>query len=136
MISWVRRLVCMSAVLAIGGSSATLAQDVGAVSNGNWNTGSTWTTGMAPGSSNNVYIGSTYPSGAAKTATVTLTQAQSADNVNLGNGSGTDGTLDLAGNTLTITGSLVIGQNGGNGTLNEAGGSFTARTRLSRTATP
>ena len=125
--SWIERLVCMSAVLAVSGYSATMAQDVGAVASGNWNTGSTWTTGTPPGASNNVYIGSTYPSLAVATATVTLTQAQSANNVYLGNGNGTSGTLDLGGNALTITGSLAIGQSGGAGTLNEGGGSFTAQ---------
>ena len=55
-----------------------------------------------PNSSNNVYIGSTYPTGAAAVATVTLTANESASYVYLGNGSGTGGTLDLAGNTLTI----------------------------------
>ena len=124
--SWALRLACISATLVIGGSSATLAQDVGAVTSGNWNNGSIWTTGTPPGSSNNVFIGSTYPPAPAATSTVTLTQAQSANNVYLGNGNGTDGTLDLAGNSLTIAGSLVIGQNSGTGTLNEAGGSFTA----------
>ena len=133
--SWVLRLVCLSAALVIVDSSATLAQDVGAVTSGNWNTGSTWTTGTPPGSSNNVYIGSTYPSAAAKTATVTLTQAQSANNVYLGYGNGSNGTLDLAGNSLTITGNLVIGQSSGTGTLSEAGGSFTAQMRMSRAAT-
>ena len=44
----------------------------------------------------------------------------------LGYGSGTNGTLDLAGNTLTIGGSLVLGQSSGTGTLVEGGGSFTA----------
>ena len=125
--SGVLRLVCIAGTLAIGDASAALAQDVGAVISGNWNNSSTWTTGTPPGSSNNVYIGSSnQPSGTAKIATVTLTQAQSAGNVYLGYGSGTNGTLDLAGNALTITGSLVIGQNGGTGTLNEGGGSFTA----------
>ena len=123
--SWIGRLGFLSAVLVIGGPSAAKAQNVGAVASGNWNNGSTWTTGTVPGSSNNVYIGSTSPSAAV--ATVTLTQAQSASNVYLGNGSGTDGTLDLAGNSLTISGSLVIGQSSGTGTLNEAGGSFTAQ---------
>ena len=52
--------------------------------------------------------------------------AQSANNVYLGNGSGTSGTLDLAGNALTIGNDLVIGQSSGTGFLNEAGGSFTA----------
>ena len=107
-------------------SAGAYAQDTGAMSNGNWETASIWTGGTVPNSSNNVYIGSTYPSGAAATATVTLTASESANNVYLGNGSGTSGTLNLGGNSLTITNDLIIGQNGGIGTLNEGGGSFTA----------
>jgi hypothetical protein len=49
-----------------------------------------------------------------------------ANNVYLGNGGGTNGTLDLAGNTLTIGDSLVLGQSSGIETLLEGGGSFTA----------
>jgi fibronectin-binding autotransporter adhesin len=79
-----------------------------------------------PGSTNNVYIGSTYPSGAASVPTVTLTASESAANLYLGNGNSTSATLDLGANTLTISGAFVIGQNGGIGTVNESGGSFTA----------
>ena len=107
-------------------SAGAIAQDTGAMSNGNWETASIWTGGTVPNSSNNVYIGSTYPSGAAATATVTLTANEAAFNLYLGNGSGTSGTLDLGGNKLTIGNDLIIGQNGGIGTLNEGGGSFTA----------
>ncbi len=106
--------------------AAVHAQDTGATTSGNWNNASIWTAGTVPGSSNNVYIGSTYPSGAASTATVALTANESAANVYLGNGSGTSGTLNLGGNTLTIGNDLVIGQSGGTGVLNEGGGSFTA----------
>jgi fibronectin-binding autotransporter adhesin len=107
------------------------AQDTGAIGSGNWEDPTIWTGGTVPNSSNNVYIGSTYPSpppapGAAGTATVTLTAAESANNVNVGYGSPTNGTLDLGGNTLTVTGGLNIGQFGGAGILTEAGGSFTA----------
>src|SRR5271157_5229513 len=95
--------------------AAVHAQDTGATTSGNWNNASIWTAGTVPGSSNNVYIGSTYPSGAASTATVALTANESAANVYLGNGSGTSGTLNLGGNTLTIGSDLVIGQSGGTG---------------------
>src|SRR5580692_7798025 len=100
----VRRLVkalifVLSAWVASVGAAA-LAQDTGAQGSGNWESASIWTGGTVPNSSNNVYIGSTYPAsppapGAAGTATVTLTAAESADNVNVGYGSPTDGTLDL-----------------------------------------
>ena len=117
-------LALLAAMWAAGPASA---QDTGAKnSTGNWETASNWTGGAVPGSSNNVYIGSTYPSGAASTATVTLTANEAASNVYLGNGSGTSGTLDLGGKTLTIGNNLVIGQSGGTGVLNEGGGSFTA----------
>ena len=101
-------------------------QDTGATKSGDWNKSTTWTGGSVPGSSNNVYIGSTYPSGGRCTATVTLTQSQSANNVYLGYGSGADGTLKLEGHALTITNSLVIGYDGGTGVLKEDGGTFSA----------
>ncbi len=117
----------LTLLAAMWAAGPVLAQDTGAVNpSGNWATASNWTGGTVPGASNNVYIGSTYPTGAASTATVTLTANESASNVYLGNGSSTSGTLDLGGNTLKITNSLVIGQNSGTGTLNEGGGSFTA----------
>ena len=79
---WLNRLVLVLAVLTTT-CIAAHAQDVGTVSSGNWENGSIWTTGAVPGSSNNVYIGSTYPIGSAATATVTLTQNESANNVYL-----------------------------------------------------
>ena len=54
------------------------------MTSGNWENGSTWTTGIPPGSSNNVYIGSIYPPGAAGTATVSLTASEFAKDVFLG----------------------------------------------------
>jgi hypothetical protein len=97
----------------------------GANTTGSWENSSIWTGGTVPNSSTNVYIGSTYPTGAAGTATVTLTADESADNVYVGYGSPTTGTLNLGGNTLTITGGLTIGEYGGTGSLVDAGGSFT-----------
>ncbi len=109
------------------GGRVTFAQSAGAVSSGNWNDPTIWTTGTVPGSSTRVYIGSTTPSGSAATATVSLTQNQSASVVYLGLGSGTSGTLNLGSNALTISNGLDIGVNGGTGTIQEApGGSFTA----------
>jgi hypothetical protein len=104
-----------------------LAQDTGAKASGSWETPSNWTGGAVPNSSNTVYIGSfNYPTGAGKVMTVTLGANEAANGVYLGNGSGTSGTLDLGGNTLTITNSLVIGQSSSTGVLSEGGGSFTA----------
>jgi mucin-19 len=121
------------AAVFIGASLAipAFAADIGAQGNGDWESGSTWTGGNAPTSSDNVYIGSTYPTGAAGSATVTLTASESANNVNVGYGSPTNGTLNIgATNTLTITNGLNIGQFGGAGTLDEDGGSFTAANLL------
>ncbi len=120
----IEHLVVISAACMLTGAPA-IAQDVGAVTSGNWDSVSIWTGGNVPGSSNNVFIGSTYPGAVARTATVTLNQAQSANNVYLGSGAGTSGTLDLAGKALTITGSLNIGA-GGAASLIEGGGSFSA----------
>jgi hypothetical protein len=106
------------------------AQDTGATGNGDWSNSSIWTGGSVPGSSNNVYIGSTYPTGSASTATVTLTADESASNLYLGNGSSTSGTLDLGTNTLTVGNILTIGD-GGAGAINEgADGSFTTQDLL------
>ncbi len=127
--NWWIRLAGTCLIATTCGTSSGWAQDVGASQSGNWNVGTTWTSGTVPGSSATVWIGSTYPGGSALSATVTLTQAESIGNVYLGNGSGTSGTLDLGGNKLTISGSLNIGQGGGVGHLTEGtGGSFTAQT--------
>ncbi len=108
---------------------ASFGQDTGAMSNGNWNDPTIWTGGSVPSSSSNVYIGSTYPTGGDATATVTLTQAQFADNVYMGDGSGSSGTLNLGNSLLTITNTLYFGKNAGGGTIVEGtNGSFTAQT--------
>ena len=125
---WIKRFVVVSAAWVFAGTAAS-GQDVGALHNGNWNDPTIWTTGTVPGSSNNVYIGSTFPAGSAAIATVTLTQNQSAGNLTLGDGAGTSGTVNLGSNTLTVANSLTIGLNGGLGSITEgAGGSFTAST--------
>jgi hypothetical protein len=121
-----KTFLCLMGVWTVAGTVS--GQDTGAKGNGNWENAAIWTTGAVPGASNSVYIGSTYPNGAAATATVALTANDSAANVYLGNGNSTNGTLNLGGNTLTIGGSLVIGQNGGTGTLNAGGGSLAAAT--------
>jgi hypothetical protein len=107
-------------------STGAYAQDAGAITNGNWNNAAIWTTGTVPGASNNVFIGSNYPGGAALSATVTLTQNQSAATLYLGYGAGTNGTLNLGANNLAAT-TIWIGQGGGTGTITNAGGSFTTQ---------
>ncbi len=97
-----------------------------AVASGNWNVAGTWTPSGVPGASDNAYIGSNTPSGAAATAAVTLTQNQAAANVYLGQGSGTSGTLNLGTNTLTIGNNLYYGWSGGTAAINRTTGSFTA----------
>lgn len=120
MIRSVRLLaVAMLAVV----SSPALSGDTGAVRDGNWSDPATWTIGF-PGAADNAYIGSTYPIGAATTAAVELSQNSSTGSVNLGNGAGTKGTLDLHGFTLTANG-LILGQNGGvTSVLRNGGGTF------------
>ena len=107
--------------------NAAHAQDIGAITSGNWEDNSLWTGSVIPGSSSNVYIGSNTPVGSALDSTVDLTQDESAQNLYLGYGGG-NGTLNLAGNTLSISNILNIGNGSSVGTLIEGGGSFTAST--------
>ena len=125
------RRICLAllgtAILSLGTASA-LAQ-TGAKTSGNWNDPTIWTGGAVPGSGDLAFIGSTFPLGSASTATVTLTQNESADTVFLGySNSGGLGTLNLGSNTLTIGGGgLNLGVSGGSGQLLEGpGGSFSA----------
>jgi len=98
------------------------AADFGAKTNGNWNSSTTWTPiGGPPGASDVAYIGSTFPSGAAATATVLLTQNQQANTVVLGYGAATSGTLNLGNFNLTAN-SLCLGFNGGTGAITRGTG--------------
>jgi len=114
MIRWLKRLILTVAAVAMG-TAAVFAQDTGAITSGNWEDSSIWTSGTVPGSSNNVYIGSSYPTGSATTATVTLTASESAANVYLGDNSSfvppfATGTLNLGNNSLgriTTAGSVT-----------------------------
>lgn len=103
------------------------AQDVGAITSGNWNNPAIWTSGAVPNAGNNVYIGSNgVPSGSALNATVSLTQNQSANDVYLGYQGG-NGTLNLANSILTAN-SLHVGLGTGTGSLNRGTGSFQVAT--------
>ena len=73
--------------------------------------------------SDNVLIGSNYPTGSASTATVTLAENEFASSVLLGYGSGTTGTLDLGDFKLTLGNSLYIGY-GGTATVLRGSGYF------------
>ena len=129
---WFKPFIILGASWMTAG--AATAQDTGAIASGGWDNPSTWTGGTVPGSANNVFIGSTYPTGAAATATVTIsTLDEKANNLYLGYGSGNSGTLDLVGHKLTVTGDISIGlavsggTTGGIGVINESsGGSFQA----------
>ncbi len=124
---WLGSLIFTAAFLSM--QLASNAQDTGATISGDWEDDTIWTSGVIPGSNNNVYIGSNYPVGSASTATVTLTANESAANVYLGYGNGGSGRLDLGNQSLTISGTLYLGQNGGTGALQQgSGGSFTAQT--------
>ncbi len=108
-------------------SAKAVAQDFGAVANGNWSIAATWTpVGGPPGPGQNAFIGSSFPAGSAVTATVTLTANQSVQDVHLGQSPGNNGTLNLAGNVLTVSRDLTIGRFGGVGAINRAGGHFEA----------
>jgi hypothetical protein len=108
-------LVILLYILAVTPAAA----QTGAVGNGNWSSAATWTNGV-PGPTDNAYIGSTTPAGAAATATVTLSQNSAASSVYLGNGAGTSGTLDLQGFGLSAS-SLYLGA-GGFGSIARTGG--------------
>jgi hypothetical protein len=90
------RIVCTTVLLALAPTAS--ATDTGAVGNGDWSSAATWTNGV-PGASDSAFIGSTYPSGAAANAVVTLSGNSTVGNVSLGNDGA--GTLDLAGSTLS-----------------------------------
>lgn len=112
------------ALAALGRPPAARAADFGAKTNGNWSSATTWTPNGVPGSSDTAYIGSTFPNGAASSATVLLTQNQQANTVYLGNGAGTSGTLNLGDSVLTTTNNLYLGYNGGTGTITRGTGSL------------
>jgi hypothetical protein len=110
-------------------NAASFGQDIGAVGNGAWNNAATWMGTVVPASSSNVYIGSMYPTGAATMATVTISGSDElANNVYLGDGAGTSGTLDISGGFKLLisnpSGSLTLGENGGTGSVVESTGGF------------
>jgi hypothetical protein len=116
---WVGPTAALAIALPYALPAPTSAQ-TGAVGNGNWSNVATWTNGV-PGTSDDAYIGSIYPVGAASSARVTLSQITSAGNVYLGYGATTSGTLDLNGFDFSVT-SLYLGQNGGAGSILRTGG--------------
>ena len=88
------------------------AADVGAiVAIGNWTAPLSWSTNAVPISTDDVYIGSTYPASSVSSSTISLTQNQSARNVFLGFGNSTSGTVALGNFDLSAT-SLTVGASG------------------------
>ncbi len=82
--------------------------------------------GRSAGANDYAYIGSINAEmGAAGSAIVTLSGSQSVDNVVLGYGLGTSGTLNLAGYPLTVGSTIFLGQSGvGIGVIEHNGGYF------------
>lgn len=107
----------------LGVAASAFAADYGAQASSAWNSAGTWTpAGGPPGAADNAYIGSTIPGGALAVATVSLTQNQAVNNLFLGNGAGTSGTLNLNAFTLTAA-RLTLGNNGSTGAIQRAAGS-------------
>ena len=106
---------------------AIWAQDFGAIANGNWSDASTWTpAGGPPGATDSAFIGTSFPAGSAAVATVSLTGNQMVDEVHLGRNVGTNGTLNLSGQSLIVADLLTMGEFGGVGTINHGGGILAA----------
>ena len=115
--------VLATSLITIGFAIGASAADDGAVGNGNWNNAATWTPGGGPpGASDNVFIGSSYPSGSSDNATVTLTQNEAAGSVYLGYT--LSGMLDLNGFQLTTTYLTIGSTSSARGTVNHNGGSL------------
>ncbi len=115
-------------VLATNCAHWAIATDYGAVSaSGNWGNALTWTPSSGvPAGADNAYIGSTYPAGSAGTAAVTLGAAQSVNNLYVGYGNASmSGTLNLAGNHLSVNSGFNLGQSGGSAAIVHGGGYFT-----------
>lgn len=123
--------------LAIFGMTihAARAQYSGAITSGDWNDPSIWTSGSAPDATSDLFVGSDYPPSSASTATVSLTQNEAVNALFLGSNSGNSGTVIIGSNHLTIAAALNIGA--GIGALSEAaGGSFTTSTIAVRGSHP
>src|SRR5688500_3360407 len=93
---------------------------------GDWTVGGNWIshlggTGVLPGVGDSVFIGSTDPFGSASTAAVDVTSSVAAANLQLSNGPGDSGTINLQpGGTLNVTNFFVGSESPGS--VNRLGG--------------
>ena len=111
----------MVAALSLAAPPAARADDIGAAQSGSWSSPATWLNAKVPGAADTAFVGSTYPSGSASSATVMLAQNQAVNDLYLGNQSGTAGVLNLNGYQLT-TGTLRLGWGGSSGAITRTGG--------------
>ncbi len=125
---WIRGFVFISSIFWL--LKPATADDLGAIASGTWNNPANWTGGMVPGSGDNAFIGSTFPTGSIPTATINLDADQVVNNLTLGNNAGTNGTLDLNGFNLTVNNTLSIGPFGGVGTIIHNGGTFATQSLI------
>ena len=110
--------------IGISNKPAMCQTDYGAIANGDWNNAATWTPATGPPlATDNAFIGSSTPAGSAANATVSLTANEAINSLHLGYTAGTNGMLNLAGNTLTAT-NIDIGVFAGVGSINHGGGHF------------
>ena len=120
-----RLLPVVLAALAMTFARSATATDYGAQSNGTWSNAAIWTpAGGPPGTSDQALVGSTYPGGAAATASVSLGGDQSVNYLYLGYGAATSGTLNLAGHALTVNSTIYLGTSGGSAAIVHNGGTF------------
>ncbi len=126
MTNWLRRFTAMVALVAgmLIVVQNNYSADFGAkVSNGPWTAPSSWNANGVPVSTDDVYVGSdSRIAGSAISATINLTQNQSAQNVFLGYGNGTSGTLQLGNFNLTVNYLLVGADGNGVGIVNRGTG--------------
>jgi len=108
--------VVFFSMLAFVSNAEVQAATITSTQSGNWNTGSTWVGGVAPGAADNAIIASGH--------TVTLTVATSVTNFTINS----NGTLADGGFNLTVSGNLVL-----NGTWSGSGAGRLVMTGASAT---